>query len=344
MPANKNADIRYHILDRCLSNQFRQYEIGDLVEAVNSKLYDLTGSTVSLRQIREDLRYLRDSAGYDAPIVAIPFAGKRCFYQYQDPGFSIYKTEVSEEVVQALRNTINLLGRYRGIPANAWLEEVISNLEVNLGVKPTSDACVSFEQNQQLIGLQHLSPLIDHTINRHPIFISYQPYGKESRQWTIHPYHVKQYNNRWYLWGYCEQQDRIVNLALDRIDTIRPTPADTTFRPNSDIDFKTFFDDFIGVTNPGPDIDKVEIRLRFSNPVRYRLVVSKPIHHSQQTVSDTDISLTLKPNKELRSKIFELGDDVEVLSPQWLRQEFAEIFSKIAQKYLSVKNPCTDPS
>ena len=52
MPTNKNALLRYQILDRCFSNRYRKYTIEDLVDAVNEALYDMYGSEVSMRQIR----------------------------------------------------------------------------------------------------------------------------------------------------------------------------------------------------------------------------------------------------------------------------------------------------
>ena len=56
MPTNKNAQLRYQILDRCFSDFSRKYEIQDLVDIVNDALYDLYGTEVSLRQIREDIK------------------------------------------------------------------------------------------------------------------------------------------------------------------------------------------------------------------------------------------------------------------------------------------------
>ena len=73
MPTNKNALLRYQILDRCFSNRHRKYTIEDLVDAVNEALYDMYGSEVSVRQIRDDIKYMRDRVSYDAPIEAIPF-------------------------------------------------------------------------------------------------------------------------------------------------------------------------------------------------------------------------------------------------------------------------------
>lgn len=67
MATNKNAQLRYQILDRCFSNFGRQYTIDDLVEEVNDRLLDINGTEVSLRQIREDIKFMRDSVGFNAP-------------------------------------------------------------------------------------------------------------------------------------------------------------------------------------------------------------------------------------------------------------------------------------
>lgn len=68
MATNKNAQLRYQIPDRYFSNFGRQYTIDDLVEEVNDRLLDINGTEVSLRQIREDIKFMRDSVGYNAPI------------------------------------------------------------------------------------------------------------------------------------------------------------------------------------------------------------------------------------------------------------------------------------
>ena len=64
MPINKNALLRYQILDRCFSDRHRRYEIEDLVDKVNDALLDMYGKTVSLRQIRADITYMRDRVSY----------------------------------------------------------------------------------------------------------------------------------------------------------------------------------------------------------------------------------------------------------------------------------------
>ena len=40
MPTNKNAQLRYQIIDKCLSNWSRRYYIEDLVDACNVNIQD----------------------------------------------------------------------------------------------------------------------------------------------------------------------------------------------------------------------------------------------------------------------------------------------------------------
>ena len=108
MPVNKNALLRYQILDRCFSDRHHNYDIEDLVEKVNEVFLDLYGTTVSLRQIRADITYMRDRVTYNAPIVAYQYEGRKCYYRYEDMNFSIFNNELSTEEVVKLRSTIEM--------------------------------------------------------------------------------------------------------------------------------------------------------------------------------------------------------------------------------------------
>lgn len=90
MPVNKNAQLRYRILDRCFSDRHHYYDIEELVDKVNEAFIDMYGKTVSLRQIRADISYMKDRVSYDAPIEAIPYYGKKCYYQQIEKFASIY--------------------------------------------------------------------------------------------------------------------------------------------------------------------------------------------------------------------------------------------------------------
>jgi len=84
------------------------------------------------------------------------------------------------------------------------------------------------------------------------------------------------------------------------------------------------------------------VQLKFS-PERLPYVMSKPIHYSQEIENEAEgiISLDVIPNKELISELIWFRDDVEVLSPDSLREEIKEKTAKMYQKYFGVKNGCT---
>ena len=341
MPTNKNAQLRYQILDRCFSDYSRKYEIQDLVDKVNDALYDLYGTEVSLRQIREDIKYMRDRVSYDAPIKAYPLVGKKCYYRYEDRDFSIFNNELSVDDVNKLQSTIDMLGRFRGSAANVWLEEVISNLEYRFGLKSNSEHLVSFEQNEQLKGIENLADIIDSTINHQTLEINYLTFRGKEITTIIYPYYVKQYNGRWFLYGLNDELDKISNLALDRIQSFHK--SDLSFKKNEKYDFSTYYNDVVGVTVPDDDVKIETIGLRFSKN-RFPYVVSKPIHKSQ-IITDAEkceIELKVRPTRELDQQIFSFIPDVEVLYPEWYRQQIWGKIEENLKKYFSGKNGCTD--
>ena len=342
MPINKKAQLRYQILDRCFSNQHIKYKIEDLVNTVNEALKEMYGTKISTRQIRDDIKYMRDRYSYNAPIEAFPYDGKKCYYRYSDPSFSIFNNDLTEEEISKLSSTIDMLGRYRG-GANRWLEEVISKLELRFGIRANKEQLVSFDHNDRLKGLEFLSELIDHAINHEPLNLQYRTYSGKEINVVIHPYFIKQYNNRWFLFG-LEQTplgNRIANRPLDRI--VKFSVSDEDFIPNTSIDFSKFFDDVVGVTIPDDSVKKETIVLKFDKE-RFPYVVSKPIHHSQQVLSEDDCTLQIevRPNKELESVIFSYFPHVEVLAPSLLREQFKEKIINNLKKYGSVQNGFTN--
>lgn len=341
MPTNKNAQLRYKVLDRCFSDFKHKYTIDDLIDEVNESLSDLTGQIVSLRQIREDIKYMRDRVSYNAPIKTYPFGtGRQCYYRYEDPNYSIFNNELSVEELNDLRSTIEMLGKFRGSPANAWLEEVISSLEYRFNIKSNTENLIAFENNEQLKGLEFLSEVIDMTSYHQPISIHYCSFKGKEQDAIIHPYYVKQYNNRWFLFGYNEKYQNLSVYALDRIQELKK--ADVAFHKNDSIDFKTYFNDIIGVTLLDENTSTEEVVLRFEAN-RFPYVISKPLHTSQKIVSKEEhtISIKVKPNNELRQLIFSFIPDVEVVSPSWLREEIKQKIEENLKKYLPVQEGCT---
>ena len=341
MATNKNAQLRYQILDRCFSNFQKRYTIDDLIEEVNEHLLDISGTTVSIRQIREDIKYMRDRMSYKAPIFAYNYDGKKCYYRYSNPDFHIFNNVLSVTDINKLQSVIDMLARFRGTATNVWLEEVISNLEYRFGLKSNAEHLISFEQNEQLKGVEHLADIIDATINHQTLEIIYLTFKGKEITITIYPYYVKQYNGRWFLYGLNDELNKISNLALDRIQSYENSGK--PFKKNGKYDFSTYFDDVMGATIPNDDVKKETIGLRFSAN-RFPYVVSKPIHKSQKVIDETncEVEIQVRPTRELDQQLFSFIPDVEVLYPEWYRQQIMEKIEENFKKYLSMKIDCTD--
>ena len=188
MPTNKNAAIRYQTLDKCFRDRRHRYYIDDLIDACEEALeyYNGTGG-VSRRQIFEDIKFMESETGWSIPLERKK-DGKKVYYRYEDPDFSINQQPLTDEEAQQLQTVILTLGRFRGLPSNEWVEEVISNLEWRFNLKGNNENIIGFEQNPNLKGLEFLSDVIDAASNHQPLRIEYHNYknGGKDISYIIH--------------------------------------------------------------------------------------------------------------------------------------------------------------
>jgi predicted DNA-binding transcriptional regulator YafY len=76
--------------------------------------------------------------------------------------------------------------------------------------------------------------------------------------------------------------------------------------------------------------------LRF-DPVQSRYIRSNPLHPTQELINEDDgytvIRIYVIPSDELKMQILSYGPKVEVISPEWLRLETAQMLKRAAQQY-----------
>lgn len=180
-----------------------------------------------------------------------------------------------------------------------------------------------------------LPQIIDASVNHQVLRITYRNYKncEEVRIAVVHPWYVKQYNNRWFLMAYDAEADRITNFALDRIQELQVEEG-IAFIPNKEIDFEHYFDDIFGVTIPPSDVEKIRVVLQFSKK-QYPYIVSKPLHHSQEIVDDENciLAVEVRPTYEFTQLILSFGKDVKVLEPEPYRQEIIDNIRRNLQNY-----------
>lgn len=343
MATNKNASIRYQVLDKCFSDTHVHYTIDSLLEKCEEALLEFNGvAGVSRRQLFDDIRYMESDAGWNIPLLRGK-EGKKTYYFYEDPNFSINKQPLTNDEARQLETAIITLSRFRGLPNNEWIEEIISTLEWRFKLKRSDHTIISFEQNQRLKGLQYLTPIIEATVNHQVIKLSYRSYKELSveREVIIHPYHLQEYNNRWFLLALDNDNRYISNFALDRIHSLE-LMQNVPYIPNETIDFNSYFDDVIGVTIPNDEHEKLHIVFQISER-QYAYVISKPLHSSQKILDNENrvLSIDVIPNYELDYVMLSLGPDVEVLEPENYREHICDKLMESLKKYGGVKKDCT---
>ncbi|MBO4721717.1 MAG: WYL domain-containing protein [Muribaculaceae bacterium] len=341
MPVNKNANIRYRTLDRCFRDTRKRYFIEDLIDECNEALlsYNFEGG-VKRRQIFDDIKFMESDAGYSIELDKLR-DGKKVYYRYADPTFSINQQPLSQAEAKQLQQAVSTLTRFRGLPQYEWIEEVITNLEHRFNLNGKSQGIVCFEQNPLLMGLEHLGTLIDAATAHQVLKINYHTYknGGRDMDFIIHPYYLKQYNNRWFLFGRNDETGQITVNALDRIKGLEPMSDIAYIATN--IDFDHYFDTIVGVTIPDdPAVETIVFR---TTEKRYPYIASKPLHPSQRIVDRKQCILQIEvaPNFELEQKLLSFGADIEVLAPEALREQIKKKVEDAYKKYFAVQKECT---
>lgn len=344
MPTNKNAAIRYQTLDKCFRDRRHRYYMEDLIDKCEEAIYYYNGvGGVSRRQIFEDIKFMESETGWSVPLERKQ-DGRRVYYRYRDPDFTINAQPLTEDEARQLRSVIITLRRFRGLPSNAWVDEVISNLEWRFGLRGKQENVIGFEQNPYLRGLNLLRDIIDAATSHQAVRITYRNYKNCDEEYTVvvHPWYIKQYNNRWFLMAYDAEADRISNYALDRIQNFN-VEEDVAYIPNKEVDLEHYFDDVFGVTIPPSDVEKIRVLLQFSKK-QYPYIVSKPLHHSQEIVDAENriLAVEVRPTYEFTQLILSFGFDVKVLEPEPFKQEILANLRRNLQNYNEMQIDCTD--
>jgi len=325
MSTNKNAILRYKTLNRCFQNTGRKYSFDDLLNEVNNALLDDApeSSGINIRQLRADLQFMRSEVGYSAPIESEIFSGKKHVYFYSDPNFSIHNSPLNETEIHQFKNALTLLSRFEGSLGFEWISEVSVILQDSFGLKTNNEKVISFERNLDYTGENYISLLFNSIVNKRVLSIEYTPFGQESSAIQFHPYFLKQYNNRWFVFG-LNQANNIAtwNLALDRIKSIEE--LNVSYQDN-ETDWDFHFASIYGVSKPF-DQNEEEVQLLFTK-MQAPYVITKPLHETQKHYSQEDgllVKLSLIPNFELEQLILSFGEGVKVLLPVHLKDKISD--------------------
>lgn len=183
-------------------------------------------------------------------------------------------------------------------------------------------------------GTEYLQPIIESMQQNMALELDYQAYGSHLETNHLEPYAMKVYRQRWYVVGRLLEQDAIRHLSLDRIIDLRQT--DSSFMVPKDFNAEKYFANTIGIyVNEGLLPQKVRIRV-YGRQVDYLRTL--PLHRSQEEVltkyeqfSEFQYKVCLTP--ELSTQLLAMGENVEVLEPQELREEMKKRLEECLTRY-----------
>lgn len=183
-------------------------------------------------------------------------------------------------------------------------------------------------------GKAFVEPLLDALQRDVVVIIDYQSYEGPHEIYHVSPYALKAYNRQWYLLAYVEEKNAIRTLALNRILDL--TLTNKSFDRPKDFDARKYYANTIGVyVDESLPVETVKIRA-YGEQMEYLRAL--PLHKSQEEVlskygeySEFKYRLCITP--ELISSLLAMGEKVEVLEPDGLREEMKNEINKILNRY-----------
>ncbi|MGB1247666.1 MAG: helix-turn-helix transcriptional regulator [Chitinophagales bacterium] len=335
MPANKEAILRYKLIDKILRNKYRPFpSMTNIIDFLEEKL----GKEFSDSTIQKDIKSMKEDEllGYKAPI---KYSVKERGYYYTDPNYTMAEVPLGDEDIAAIEFAATTLQQYQEVGLFKEFGSAVDKIFNAINISSVLDEdeienIIQFEQVPYFKGREYISELLKHIKEREVVSIDYHRFDLETKKThVLHPYILKEYRHRWYLIGMLEKNGHIITLGLDRINAIRQK-EDIAFRWHNTFSSKSYFQGAFGITTFDGKPEKVELSF---TPTQGAYIKTQPLHHSQKIVKETKdgvvISLEIGVTIEFIMAIMSYGANVKVLSPESLQNRIKETIEMSLAQY-----------
>jgi len=238
MPTNKNAYQRYVVIDSMLRNKMRPYPtMQELIDACWERLHIET----TLNTLEKDIKQMKMAVpdGFEAPI---SYDRYHRGYYYTDPDFMLGNLDLSADDIASIRESLALVqsigaGRIDEKFSHAMQKVLATVAEVY--EQPKKKQAAAYLQTMSAPpsrGFEHFELFAKAC--REQIAVSFVHYGYRKRKFTavvLHPFLIKEFDNKWYLFGYSEKHGEVRHFGFDRIFSPlllqKPFNAQTKHKP-----------------------------------------------------------------------------------------------------------------
>lgn len=320
---------RIEILDEILRGS-RKYIFVDLMDKLNKSL-ELAGyPDISRKTLFNDLKFLKEEKG--APINKPTHSDP---YYYYTEKFSVKNIVLDEDEIFLLRQASELLKKAAPFQISSELDLIIGKLDNRIETN-NNTAVIEFENNTLLHGLEYIKPIFEAITSKAALKIKYQSFNTTIQNDIIFsPYLLKEYRNRWFVFGKNSEYTSITVLGLDRIKKIGN--SNTLYDESLNFNAEKYFSNLIGISIPkNSTVQTIELKIK-AELVPY--IISKPIHKNQEIIKnysngDILLKMDLIVNYELKSLILSYGSGIIVKKPNTVKEEMLKEIENIRNNYL----------
>lgn len=163
--------------------------------------------------------------------------------------------------------------------------------------------------------------------------MTYQGFAKtEPSTFMVEPYCLKMFKQRWYMLAHSVGRDKTLIYSLDRIHALEPTTQ--KYQLPKDFDAEFYFRNVYGVSGMEDQPHEIEIKIE---AYQANFLRTLPLHASQTEIERQEqysvFRYNLVPAFEFKQELRKHGSVLEVLKPQWLRDEFRKDIEYQLSKY-----------
>ena len=183
-----------------------------------------------------------------------------------------------------------------------------------------------------------LALFVDAMRDSKAVEITYQSFSRdEPVTFVIHPYCLKLFRQRWYVVAKSMGTGDIRIYCLDS-RMKEAVLTDEKFRVPARFNAEKYFANLFGVISVN-DVKPQEVKIRV-DAGQARYFESLPLHDSQRKVeAESDENYTvfkyhLIPTLDFKQELFKYGRSVEVLAPEWFREEIMDDIAEMASSYM----------
>lgn len=215
-------------------------------------------------------------------------------------------------------------------------------LDLLLDQRNTECTQIEFECVRNLKKADYVKKMATWILENKVLDITYIDKKNSEHQVVFHPQFLREYNNRWAVYGKCEEMENYPTCI--RIDSIvklslLPKEKGIIYKEAEPHYYRDYFKNIIGFTkNKNSKVQ--DVYFLTNNREVHNLIKTKPFHESQEELDQwSDESqhgkfvLHIIPNTELRTKLLSYGSGITMLGNGWFQREYKEEIKKMAELY-----------